>query len=68
MLVLTRKPGEKICIGDGITVTVLEITGSKVRLGIDAPAEVAIFRHELKELIAHIGADFGGRPDKAKCG
>jgi carbon storage regulator len=47
MLVIARKPGERICLGDDITVTVLEISGSSVRLGIDAPAEVQIYRHEI---------------------
>lgn len=47
MLVIARKPGERICLGDDITITVLEINGSSVRLGIDAPAEVPIFRHEI---------------------
>ena len=48
MLVLTRKPGESIHIGSGITITVTEVKGNKVRIGIDAPEEVSIFRAELK--------------------
>lgn len=47
MLVITRKVGDRVRIGDEITVTVLEITGSTIRLGIEAPAEVAVYRHEL---------------------
>jgi carbon storage regulator len=47
MLVIARKPGERICLGDDITITVLEANGSSVRLGIDAPAEVPIYRHEI---------------------
>lgn len=47
MLVIARKPGERVCLGDDITITVLEINGSSVRLGIDAPAEVQIYRHEI---------------------
>jgi len=47
MLVIARKPGERICLGDDITITVLEVNGSSVRLGIDAPSEVPIFRHEI---------------------
>ena len=47
MLVIARKPGERICLGDDITVTVLEINGSSVRLGLEAPREVQIFRHEI---------------------
>jgi len=51
MLVLTRKPGEAIVIGDGITVTVVEVKGERVRLGFTAPAEVAIHREEVKRKI-----------------
>jgi carbon storage regulator len=47
MLVIARKPGERVCLGDDITITVLEINGSSVRLGIEAPQEVQIFRHEI---------------------
>jgi carbon storage regulator len=47
MLVLTRKPGEKVLIGDGINVTVTEVQGNKVRLGFDAPDDVRILRAEL---------------------
>lgn len=47
MLVLTRKKGEAILIGDGITVTVVECDGEKVKLGIDAPRNVSILRKEL---------------------
>jgi carbon storage regulator len=47
MLVLTRKIGERIRIGDTITVRVLEVRGSQVRLGVEAPAEVRIFREEI---------------------
>jgi carbon storage regulator len=47
MLVITRKSGERICIGDDVTVTVLEIVGSSVRLGIEAPSEIPVHRHEV---------------------
>ncbi|QDU62243.1 Carbon storage regulator [Planctomycetes bacterium Pan216] len=47
MLVLTRKPSEKIVIGDKITVTVVRVDGNKVRLGIEAPPDVPIFRDEV---------------------
>ena len=49
MLVLTRKLNEKIKIGDGITVTVVKIDEKTVRLGIDAPEGVDIYREELRE-------------------
>ena len=51
MLVITRKAGDRVQIGDDITVTLLEITGSSVRIGIDAPAEVAVFRHEILQAV-----------------
>ena len=51
MLVLTRKPGEAIVIGNGITVTVVEVKGERVRLGFSAPLEVTIHREELQQKI-----------------
>ena len=47
MLVLTRKPGQSIMIGDGVEVQVLSVAGEKVRLGITAPRDVSIFRNEV---------------------
>lgn len=52
MLVLTRKLGERIVIGDSITVTVVDIKGDTIRLGIDAPREVRVQRSEVLEQIA----------------
>lgn len=49
MLVLSRKPGEKILIGDNITVTVVEVVGNRVRIALDAPPHVSILRSELVE-------------------
>jgi carbon storage regulator len=51
MLVITRKAGESLCLGDDVTVTVLEVSGSVVRLGIEAPAEVPVYRHEIWEAV-----------------
>jgi carbon storage regulator len=51
MLVLTRKPGQSIMIGDGIEVQVLSVAGEKVRVGITAPRDIPIFRHEVYERI-----------------
>lgn len=47
MLVLSRKLGEKIFIGDNICITVVDIDRGKIRLGIEAPKEIAIYRQEL---------------------
>lgn len=47
MLVLTRRPGESIVIGDDVTVTVLEVRGDQIRIGIDAPRSVKVHREEV---------------------
>jgi carbon storage regulator len=49
MLVLTRKAGQSLTIGDDIKVTLLSITGDRVSIGVDAPNSVRIFRSELLE-------------------
>ena len=51
MLVLTRKKNESVVIGENIVVMVIEVRGDKVRLGIDAPKEVSVHRHEVYEAI-----------------
>jgi carbon storage regulator len=51
MLVLSRKKNESIIISDDITVTVIEIRGDKVRLGIEAPKHVTVHRREVYEAI-----------------
>jgi carbon storage regulator len=55
MLVLTRKPGQSIMIGDGVEVQVLSVAGEKVRLGITAPRDVSIFRNEVYDRIESEG-------------
>lgn len=54
MLVLSRKLGEKIAIGENITITVVEAGYNQVRLGVDAPKEVPVHRQEVYEAI-HAG-------------
>jgi len=51
MLVLTRKLGEVIRVGDTVTVRVLEVKGNHVRLGVDAPSDVRIYREEVYRAI-----------------
>ncbi|MGB0266628.1 MAG: carbon storage regulator CsrA [Pseudomonadales bacterium] len=49
MLILTRKVGESVLIGDGIKVSVLAVKGNQVRVGIDAPKDVSVHREEVRE-------------------
>lgn len=51
MLVLSRKRDESIFIGDEVVITIVDIRGDKVRLGIEAPKEVSVHRREVKEAI-----------------
>lgn len=47
MLILTRKPGESLYIGDNVKVTIVEIKGNQIRVGIEAPSELRIYREEI---------------------
>lgn len=49
MLVLSRKKSEKIKLGDSIEITIVRVCGNKVRLGIQAPSDVAVLRRELSK-------------------
>jgi carbon storage regulator len=51
MLILSRKTNEKIMIGDDISVSIIEIRGDQVRLGVDAPKSVKVFRQEVFDAI-----------------
>jgi len=51
MLVLSRQRDESIIIGDNIVITIVDVRGDKVRLGIDAPREVSVHRREIYEAI-----------------
>ena len=51
MLVLSRKVGDRILIGDDITITVVKVGGGSVRIGIDAPPHLPVVRRELNEQI-----------------
>ena len=58
MLVLSRKRGEAIVIGEGITITVLATDGDRVKLGVVAPAEVPVHREEVFQRIGNCPASF----------
>ncbi len=47
MLILTRKPGESLYIGDSVKITIVEIKGHQIRVGIEAPQEMRIYREEI---------------------
>lgn len=47
MLIITRKPGEKIMLGDDVTIEVIEVSGSSVRIGIAAPRSLPVYREEI---------------------
>ncbi len=79
MLVLTRKPGEGIIIGDNVTIKIIEVKGGGIRIGIDAPRKTKIYRQEVYDRIRQenidatawdatdldtLGANFTVRTDK----
>ncbi|PIQ44202.1 MAG: carbon storage regulator [Gammaproteobacteria bacterium CG11_big_fil_rev_8_21_14_0_20_46_22] len=51
MLILTRRIGESIVIGDNVTITVLGVKGNQVRVGVDAPRDVSVHREEIYQRI-----------------
>ncbi len=64
MLVLTRRLGESITIGDNIKIIVVDIDGNQVKLGIEAPRQIEIYREELYEKIK--GVPFQGQSSSSK--
>ena len=60
MLILTRRVGETVMIGDEVSVTVLGVKGNQVRLGVNAPKEIAVHREEIYERIKREQQDNAG--------
>ena len=67
MLILTRRVGETLMIGDSVSVTVLGVKGNQVRIGINAPKELAVHREEIYQRIKREG-EGGGTPPAAAGG
>ena len=68
MLILTRRVGETVVIGEDITVTVLGVKGNQVRLGVNAPREVTVHREEIFERIKREESGEGPEQDEHAAG
>ena len=66
MLILTRRAGETVMIGSDVTITVLGVKGNQVRIGINAPKDVAVHREEIYERIQSEQAAEGGESKEAE--
>ena len=65
MLILTRRVGEALMIGDDVSITVLGVKGNQVRLGIEAPRSIAVHREEIYRRIKREQAGGSGPPEEA---
>ena len=68
MLILTRRVGETVMIGNDVTVTVLGVKGNQVRIGVNAPKEIAAHREEIYERIKREAQSGGGQVVRGQFG
>ena len=66
MLILSRRPGESLTIGDEITITVVGVNGNQIRLGITAPREVRVLREEIYKAMHEENRAAASAPDSVK--
>lgn len=69
MLIITRRPGEKVMVGDDVVIEVLEMSGSSVRIGISAPKSIPVYREEIYSAVkaenaAAAASDIAQLPDE----
>ena len=69
MLIITRRPGEKVIVGDDVVIEVIEVSGSSVRIGINAPKSIPVYREEIYSAVkaentAAASADASQLPDE----
>ncbi len=68
MLVLSRKVGESVLLGDKITITVMEVSKGVIKLGIDAPKDMLILRKELEEVVKDTNIKAAAKVDLSEIG
>jgi carbon storage regulator len=66
LLIITRRPGEKIMLGDDVVIEVIEVSGSSVRVGIAAPKSLPVYREEIWKSVKDEQANAGYAPDQPR--